>query len=148
MLFEFNMLKPILLNVTVATLFVSVNFILILFKFEHVLLNFCLITTSICTIYLGCSDKWHIPVSCKVIKKWIKKCKDDSETCNWINANTKDCPKCNSAIEKNGGCNHMVCRRESCKHQFCWMCLGDWDKHGSRKFLKICHQESTCLNPL
>ena len=28
------------------------------------------------------------------------------------------------------------------------MCLGDWDKHGSRKFLKICHQESTCLNPL
>ena len=137
------MLKPILLNVTVATPFVLVNFILIFFKFEHVLLNFCLLTTS-----LGCSDKWHIPVSCKVIKKWIKKCKDDSETCNWINANTKDCPKCNSAIEKNGGCNHMVCRRESCKHQFCWMCLGDWDKHGSRKFLKICHQESTCLNPL
>ena len=40
MLFEFNMLKPILLNVTVATPFVSVNFILIFFKFEHVLLNF------------------------------------------------------------------------------------------------------------
>ena len=25
---------------------------------------------------------------------WLKKCEDDSETANWINANTKDCPKC------------------------------------------------------
>lgn len=37
------------------------------------------------------------------MKAWIKKCQDDSETSNWISANTKDCPKCKSAIEKNGG---------------------------------------------
>jgi len=65
------------------------------------------------------------------MKKWDQKCKDDSETANWLNANTKDCiaypspcrrvgslsssspctlagPKCHTAIEKNGGCNHMV----------------------------------------
>ena len=29
-----------------------------------------------------------------LIKKWIKKCDDDSETSNWISANTKECPKC------------------------------------------------------
>ncbi|KAK2547797.1 E3 ubiquitin-protein ligase arih1 [Acropora cervicornis] len=49
------------------------------------------------------------------LKKWIKKCNDDSETSNWISANTKECPKCHVTIEKNGGCNHMVCRNNNCK---------------------------------
>ena len=30
----------------------------------------------------------------KLDRMWLKKCEDDSETANWINANTKDCPKC------------------------------------------------------
>ncbi len=38
-------------------------------------------------------------------------------------------PKCSVPIEKNGGCNHMQCY--NCKHEFCWMCLGDWESHGS-----------------
>lgn len=54
--------------------------------------------------------------------KWLQKCKDDSETANWISAHTKDCPKCQSAIEKNGGCNHMTCRK--CRYEFCWVCMG------------------------
>ena len=29
------------------------------------------------------------PVRCTFIKKWRKKCDDDSETSNWISANTK-----------------------------------------------------------
>ena len=37
---------------------------------------------------------------CHLIKKWIKKCDDDSETSNWISANTKECPKCGATIEK------------------------------------------------
>ena len=40
-----------------------------------------------------CSENWHDPVRCHLIKKWIKKCDDDSETSNWISANTKECPK-------------------------------------------------------
>uniref|UniRef100_A0A182T3D0 RBR-type E3 ubiquitin transferase n=1 Tax=Anopheles maculatus TaxID=74869 RepID=A0A182T3D0_9DIPT len=55
-----------------------------------------------------CGENWHDPVQCKLLKKWIKKCDDDSETSNWIAANTKECPKCNVTIEKDGGCNHMV----------------------------------------
>ena len=58
-----------------------------------------------------CVEDWHGPVSCGMLKKWAKKCEDDSETVNWINANTKECPKCNNPIEKNGGCNHMTCRQ-------------------------------------
>ncbi|EMP38931.1 E3 ubiquitin-protein ligase ARIH1, partial [Chelonia mydas] len=175
----------------------------------------------------NCGENWHDPVKCKWLKKWIKKCDDDSETSNWIAANTKDAdflfshpqpnslvmdavaqrikqpqyqptpqdkdlkrldvfgrkvymsstlqfrianysallasydfnnysklfefasyvpedrradsksilveeyPKCHVTIEKDGGCNHMVCRNQNCKAEFCWVCLGPWEPHGS-----------------
>jgi len=79
------------------------------------------------TFCFSCAQNWHSPVSCKLLKKWIKKCQDDSETANWMSSNTKDCPKCDSTIEKNGGCNHMICRK--CKYDFCWMCLKEWKSH-------------------
>ncbi|EME42373.1 hypothetical protein DOTSEDRAFT_73259 [Dothistroma septosporum NZE10] len=77
----------------------------------------------------GCTLADHQPCPCSLVKKWLKKCEDDSETANWISANTKECPKCNSTIEKNGGCNHMTCRK--CRNEFCWMCMGVWSEHGT-----------------
>lgn len=77
----------------------------------------------------GCSLPDHQPAPCALVKKWLKKCEDDSETANWISAHTKECPKCYSTIEKNGGCNHMTCRK--CRHEFCWMCMGVWSEHGT-----------------
>ncbi|XP_065060477.1 E3 ubiquitin-protein ligase arih1-like [Rhopilema esculentum] len=88
----------------------------------------CLCSFSFC---FGCGESTHEPVKCKWLRKWQKKCDDDSETSNWISANTKECPKCHVTIEKNGGCNHMVCRNSACKCDFCWVCLGPWDSHGS-----------------
>jgi ariadne-1 len=79
----------------------------------------------------ACSQAWHEPVGCDLLKRWLKKCNDDSETSNWLNANTKDCPKCQITIEKDGGCNHMTCKNVSCRFEFCWMCLGPWGPHGS-----------------
>eukprot|EP00039_Didymoeca_costata_P019468 m.337641 g.337641 ORF g.337641 m.337641 type:complete len:517 (+) comp18191_c0_seq1:388-1938(+) len=76
-----------------------------------------------------CQNKAHVPVSCEMLKAWLKKCQDDSETANWINSNTKECPKCKITIEKNGGCNHMICHK--CQADFCWVCLGPWEPHGS-----------------
>ncbi|XP_045482679.1 potential E3 ubiquitin-protein ligase ariadne-2 [Harmonia axyridis] len=89
---------------------------------------------SVCkTIFcFKCGMDYHAPTECVVIKKWLTKCADDSETANYISAHTKDCPKCNICIEKNGGCNHMQCY--SCKHDFCWMCMGDWKTHGSEYY--------------
>lgn len=69
----------------------------------------------------------HSPCPCIFISKWRKKCKDDSETYNWLTTHTKLCPKCNNSIEKNGGCNHMTCR--SCRYEFCWVCMQDWTLH-------------------
>ena len=37
----------------------------------------------------ACSENWHDPVKCVWLRRWIKKCDDDSETSNWIAANTK-----------------------------------------------------------
>lgn len=79
-----------------------------------------------------CGIDYHAPTDCDVIKKWLTKCADDSETANYISAHTKDCPKCHVCIEKNGGCNHMQCTK--CKHDFCWMCLQDWKTHGSEYY--------------
>ncbi|EIN11480.1 hypothetical protein PUNSTDRAFT_83105 [Punctularia strigosozonata HHB-11173 SS5] len=78
----------------------------------------------------GCDiDADHRPCVCAVAKMWLKKCADDSETANWIKSNTKECSKCQSTIEKNGGCNHMTCKK--CKHEFCWVCMGPWSEHGT-----------------
>ena len=100
--------------------------------------------TSFC---FQCGQAWHEPIKCKWLKKWQKKCHDDSETSNWIAANTKECPKCHATIgnesfalnfskkfsilEKNGGCNHLICKNQACKYEFCWICLGEWAPHGS-----------------
>ena len=37
-----------------------------------------------------CGLDYHAPTDCDVIKKWLTKCADDSETANYISAHTKD----------------------------------------------------------
>lgn len=96
-------------------------------KSKHVICKHC--KTQFC---FKCGTDYHAPTDCKIIKKWLTKCADDSETANYISAHTKDCPKCHICIEKNGGCNHMHCY--NCRHDFCWMCLGDWRTHGSEYY--------------
>jgi ariadne-1 len=55
----------------------------------------------------GCPfESDHRPLVCNVANLWVKKCQDDSETANWIKSNTKECSKCQSTIEKNGGCKY------------------------------------------
>jgi len=88
----------------------------------------CECRESLCS---ACCAPWHNPVQCHLLKKWKKKCDDDSETYNWINANTKECPKCRATIEKDGGCNHVICRNAACRYEFCWVCLSSWKAHGS-----------------
>ncbi|GKY92245.1 hypothetical protein MPSEU_000195700 [Mayamaea pseudoterrestris] len=83
-------------------------------------------TTSFCLL---CGEEPHAPVNCKNLALWNEKCRNESETANWIIANTKSCPNCVSRIEKNQGCNHMTCQK--CKFEFCWICMGNWKNHGS-----------------
>jgi ariadne-1 len=77
----------------------------------------------------SCLEEAHSPCPCHLVGKWLEKNRSDKENTEWIMANTKACPKCKVHIEKNQGCNHMTCR--NCRHEFCWLCKGDWTKHGS-----------------
>jgi len=77
----------------------------------------------------SCGLSYHYPATCDQVKKWEEKSKDDSETKNWLEANTKPCPKCNTLIEKNSGCNHMTCRKAECRYEFCWLCLQHTTSH-------------------
>lgn len=78
----------------------------------------------------NCSEETHRPVGCKTVKMWMVKNSSEAENTNWILANSKPCPKCKRPIEKNHGCMHMTC--SMCKFEFCWLCLGDWSKHGKK----------------
>ncbi|EJF62736.1 hypothetical protein DICSQDRAFT_39152, partial [Dichomitus squalens LYAD-421 SS1] len=77
----------------------------------------------------GCGlDSDHRPIICKLVKSWLKNAREDAGTSQWIKANTRTCPKCENNIEKNGGCNRILCRH--CNYQFCWLCMKNWDVHG------------------
>ena len=86
----------------------------------------CTCGTGYC---VRCGEEPHQPVVCKSLALWLEKCQNESETANWILANTKKCPKCYTRIEKNQGCNHMACQQ--CRFEFCWICLGEWQEHGA-----------------
>ncbi|XP_054168715.1 E3 ubiquitin-protein ligase ARIH1-like [Oppia nitens] len=94
----------------------------------------CICGTEIC---FACGQSNHEPITCELIYRWNKKSagnnaeKIDGRTANWIITNTKECPKCRTSIEKNGGCNHMTCRSLKCKFEFCWVCLQSWATHGT-----------------
>ncbi|PIC53308.1 hypothetical protein B9Z55_003066 [Caenorhabditis nigoni] len=88
----------------------------------------CQCGTQFC---FSCGNDGHSPVHCRHMKLWLKKCLDDSETSNWMNANTKDCPKCSAPIEKNGGCNYIMCTNRTCRYQFCWICMNNWMVHAN-----------------
>lgn len=69
----------------------------------------------------NCGDSAHDPAGCEQLRSWRRRSAEDAKSLNWIETNAKECPQCHSAIEKNGGCNHMTCRR--CAYDFCWLCL-------------------------
>ncbi|CAN1171569.1 Probable E3 ubiquitin-protein ligase ARI7 [Linum perenne] len=87
----------------------------------------CLCSHSFCW---NCCEDRHRPVDCETVKNWAVKNDSESENENWKKVNTKPCPKCGRAIEKNEGCMHMTCA-SPCHHHFCWVCLGPWQNHKS-----------------
>jgi len=48
----------------------------------------------------------------------------------WKNRYAVPCPVCKVPIQKNGGCNHMTCKRCNPPTHFCWLC-GSQFLHGS-----------------
>ncbi|CAL1291537.1 unnamed protein product [Larinioides sclopetarius] len=73
----------------------------------------------ICT---SCKSLYHYGMSCEFFQK--SEGDEDFSIKMWIleDQNTrKQCPSCQTLIEKNSGCNHMECA--NCDAHFCWLCL-------------------------
>ncbi|WCJ21522.1 RING/U-box superfamily protein [Euphorbia peplus] len=56
----------------------------------------------------NCGVETHSPVDCEKVLEWLNKEKNEAENARWILAYTKPCPKCESLIEKNEGCEDVV----------------------------------------
>lgn len=61
--------------------------------------------------------------------EWLVRSGVDMDTLKWMQENTKECPQCNTAVQKNQGCYQITC--SSCYATWCWLCRGDWATHGS-----------------
>jgi len=82
-----------------------------------------------------CAKDGHWPASCDQLKWWNDiyakddhrvsfETEEEAQSVRWLLKYTQDCPKCTAPIQKNGGCNHMSCKK--CGMQYCWVCLDTW----------------------
>lgn len=78
----------------------------------------CSCGSSIC---MQCGEKWHSPVSCAILKRWLNlAAAKDSKVAK--------CPKCKEMGYKNiYDTTSVFCR--SCKDCFCWICSKPWDMY-------------------
>jgi ariadne-1 len=96
-----------------------------------------------------CAGAEHAPASCDEMRRWDKKESDDSQTVNWVIANTKDCPKCRKMVEKNGGCNFMHCSQ--CQTHWCWVCeqaMKDHEEHKCNTFTAKAGERNSAASDL
>ena len=70
----------------------------------------------------------------------VKKVIEIHQSKQFIAKTTKPCPKCNSSIERDGGCRHITCF--ICKHEFFWCCLRSFRvEEEARLHRKLCADE-------
>ncbi|XP_069052060.1 E3 ubiquitin-protein ligase RNF14 isoform X3 [Lepisosteus oculatus] len=72
--------------------------------------------------YLKASEEEKQFLEQRFGKRVIQKAVEESFSSEWLEKNSKACPRCSSNIQKVDGCNKMTCT--SCKQYFCWLCLG------------------------
>ena len=85
---------------------------------------------------IECKQSWHGLAPCANLatrwrnaseaerevlrQKYGDKVVEEVQSGEWLLSNTKPCPNCNTSIQKNGGCNHISCRK--CNYEWCWLC--------------------------
>jgi len=93
----------------------------------------CICSTVFC---FKCGKESHRPCTCEIYSLWEQKSKSNTDDDKWLQANTKKCPHCKQRIEKNQGCNYILCNKAAggCGKGFCYVCEVDWEKHSQDHF--------------
>jgi len=82
----------------------------------------------------------HEPASCQQWESWRRefpaelsslrrRLEDGRKAVRWAQRHAQLCPGCRAYVEKNGGCNHMICR---CGTHFCSECGRRWELHSTQ----------------
>ncbi|VDP92266.1 unnamed protein product [Echinostoma caproni] len=58
----------------------------------------------------------------------------------------RPCPRCKTATEKAGGCNHMHCSR--CGFDWCWICCDDWTGECQSLHCVLTRWYDVCYSPV
>lgn len=81
-------------------------------------------------------------------KKNLEHAFQELDSSTWMESNAKQCPSCNSKIQKVDGCNKMTCTQ--CRSHFCWLCdikLPQHDPYGHFRIVGGNYQ-SSCAGKL
>ncbi|KAK0363880.1 hypothetical protein LTR02_009555 [Friedmanniomyces endolithicus] len=72
-----------------------------------------------------CDRPYHVGETCEEYRERMKRGEAKSE--KFIKKKCKQCPKegCKANIEKNGGCDHVLCTQ--CGTGFCWPCMAIYE---------------------
>lgn len=80
-----------------------------------------------------CDERYHGSTECYEISIFKRLTEDSTEFVEMLNY--KLCPNCGDAVERNQGCNSMICK---CKQEFCFVCGEKWLPNHTA------HGDSTC----
>ena len=87
---------------------------------------------------IQCEESWHEGRTCQEYREFKERENiNEQEFRKWQQKNTKQCPRCKNAIEKNKGCNHMTCK---CGYEFCWLCMQPYTRNHFRNNTTGCVQ--------
>ncbi|XP_067852232.1 E3 ubiquitin-protein ligase RNF14 [Heptranchias perlo] len=74
----------------------------------------------------------------------IEKAMEELCSQEWLDKNSKACPRCGTHIQKENGCNKMTCT--SCKKYFCWLCMSPLSR--VNPYGHFSEPSSPCFNEL
>jgi len=84
-----------------------------------------------------CGTKWKEKSQLNTLETIYQTCTNiqnivnEAQTAIYHGFFTVQCPRCGIPIKKNGGCDHMTCRK--CTHEFCWICKQDHLQHSTER---------------
>uniref|UniRef100_A0A0L8I875 RBR-type E3 ubiquitin transferase n=2 Tax=Octopus bimaculoides TaxID=37653 RepID=A0A0L8I875_OCTBM len=94
--------------------------------------------------YLGADAETKHILEKRFGKKHLQDIVDESFSQEWLEQHSKQCPHCNTYIQKIDGCNKMACSK--CNAFFCWLCMETLPRNSP--YIHFSSSASPCFNRL